>query len=150
TPQPQGQGNITGLVKDSTGKVVSGASVNLIPKFSGPILAVNGSGPSGGDGGATTIVKGFAIPTAVLHTMTDSNGAFSFSNVPAGHYEVEAFVPDVGSGHADVTVTANGTATVTLTLQKLIVPPPIGLGEVKGTVTDSSNKPVAGASVTLL
>lgn len=153
TPQPQGQGNITGVVKDSSGNVVSGASVNLVPQLKGPIFAVNGSGNSGspgsGDGGPISVIKGFAVPTAVLHTTTDSHGAFSFSNVPAGQYEAVAFVPGSEFGHADVTVTANGTATVTITLEKKVVPPPIGLGEVKGTVTDSNKKPVAGASVTL-
>ncbi|HTX14787.1 MAG TPA: carboxypeptidase regulatory-like domain-containing protein [Candidatus Baltobacteraceae bacterium] len=79
-------GTITGTVLDATGAVVSGARVKLAPV--GQSLA--------------------------RQTMTDNNGQFSFSNVPAGTFQLTATLPGFE------TQTASGTLAPGHTF---IVPP---------------------------
>ena len=54
---------------------------------------------------------------AVQTTTTDEKGEFSFTGVEVGEYNVVAGGKGVGRGHTKVSVAANGTANVSITLK---------------------------------
>ena len=88
TAPTQVTGTITGTVTAPDGTtLVSGAQVALIPAD----LASPGALPPGTN----------------LTTTTNSNGAFTLSDVPAGNYVVLAGEIGVGQTHVDLTVTAD-------------------------------------------
>jgi hypothetical protein len=90
-------GTITGTVTAPDGTtLVSGAQVALIPAD----LASLGALPPGTN----------------LTTTTNSNGAFTLSDVPAGNYVVLAGEIGVGQTHVDLTVTADPNAPLSLVL----------------------------------
>jgi hypothetical protein len=115
-----GKGTITGVVNDANGKAVAGANVRVVAPTEGankgknnasvsPIeLAKKGEGKHG--------AKGDKHP-AVAEGITDADGKFTLSNVPAGSYVVHAHLKGTGQGHTDVTVEDGKTASVTITLQ---------------------------------
>jgi hypothetical protein len=86
---PLNEPSITGTVKDSLGRALGGAQIELEAR-----------------GGAR-----------VAGTRSDSTGAFSFAQVPPGTYAVVARVPDFKPAVAIATVAAHRTAHVTLAME---------------------------------
>jgi uncharacterized protein (DUF2141 family) len=66
----------------------------------------------------TTVKHAKHHTPALMSTVTGANGSFKFTGLPPGEYKVKAHVKHQGSGKAKVSVTKNGTASVTLTLAK--------------------------------
>ena len=78
--------------------------------------------------------------------LTDAAGAFTMDNVPVGSYAVQAQRADVGSGTAQVAVTAGATATAAIVLHSSS-----NLGAIRGRVRSTvSEEPLQGALVELL
>ena len=131
-------GSVTGTVTDSKGNPLAGAVVEIGPA---PI-------PLGGSGGPTSTVIPVGPPRFVMTTTTDSNGQYSFAQVPTGTYVVSAFAKGYQeSTSAPFTVLKGSNTAPTLALT--VLPAPV-VGTVTGAVTDTSGKPIAGASVELL
>ena len=129
-------GSVSGIVTDSSGKALAGAVVQIFPPKS-PI-------PLGPTPGLPII---FPPPGSVRVTTTDSTGHYSFDKVPTGTYVVSASASGYQSAtSAPFTVSQGSNTAPTLALTAL--PPPV-IGAVSGLVTDSSSKPIAGASVEL-
>ena len=80
-------GDLTGVVKDSSGAVVANASVDT-----------------------TNLQTGFKASTT-----TNTNGEYRFINLPAGHYSVQAASGSLKGGYADIQVDINKTQTVNIT-----------------------------------
>ena len=80
-------GNINGVVKDATGAVVPGATVD-----------------------ATNLATNFKNSVT-----TNSNGEYHFIDLPAGHYKIEATSGGMKGGAADIIVTLNETKTINIT-----------------------------------
>ena len=131
-------GSVTGKVTDSKGNALAGAVVEIEPA---PV-------PLGGSGGATGTVIPVGPPRFEMTTTTDANGQYSFAQVPTGTYVVSAFAKGYqGSISAPFTVSMGSNTAPTLALTAL--PTPV-VGTVNGAVTDTSGKPIAGASVELI
>jgi len=125
-------GSVTGTVTDSAGKAIAGALVEISPVP--PPMA--GPGP---------II--FPPPGPVQIAKTDSNGQYTFDKVPTGTYVVTAWADGFQkNSSAPFTVSQGSNTAPTLALTAL--PTPV-FGTVTGAVTDSSGKPIAGASVEL-
>lgn len=91
---------------------------------------------SGGTG-----ISGASVTGAGLTATTNSSGAFTLSNVPAGSVALTASAPNYQPASETVTATAGNTTTApAMTLLS-------NLGNVTGKVTDTSNNPIVGASV---
>jgi len=90
-PSTQPTGSITVLIVDSDKNPVPGATIRL--------SAAHGAGHS---------VKGTA----------DDKGSFTFTDIPAGRYNVRASMKDVGQGRGRVELNpgAEGSASVTVTI----------------------------------
>lgn len=86
---PKHRGAISGVVVDSSGNPVGGASVLLF--------------------------DGIAIDQ-IDEDFTDSNGAFDFTRLTPGDYSLTAVAFCCGFGNASVTVTGGQTTSVTITL----------------------------------
>jgi protocatechuate 3,4-dioxygenase beta subunit len=130
-------GNVSGLVTDSSGKPIAGALVVLSPSRT---TGTGGSTDSDSD-------HVFPEPGPVQVAKTDSNGKYTFSNVPAGMYTVSAVADGFQRAtSAPCTGAAGDNSAPTLALTA--IPAPI-VGSVTGTVTDSSGKPIAGALVAI-
>ena len=69
-------GDLVGVVKDSTGAMVANATVD-----------------------ATNLQTGFKA-----NSTTNSNGEYRFTNLPAGHYSVQAASGSLKGGYADIEV----------------------------------------------
>ena len=80
-------GNVNGVVKDATGAVVPGATVD-----------------------ATNLATNFKNSVT-----TNSNGEYHFIDLPAGHYKIEATSGGLKGGVADVIVSLNETKTIYIT-----------------------------------
>ncbi len=80
-------GNVNGVVKDATGAVVPGATVD-----------------------ATNLATNFKNSVT-----TNSNGEYHFIDLPAGHYKIEATSGGLKGGVADVIVSLNETKTINIT-----------------------------------
>jgi hypothetical protein len=80
-------GDLVGIVKDSSGALVSDATVD-----------------------ATNLGTG-----QKQSTTTNSSGEYRFINLPAGHYSVQAATTGLKGGIADIEVQLNHTATANLT-----------------------------------
>jgi hypothetical protein len=163
TTPTTGSGTVSGVIKDSSDAVVSGASVTLIPKLAAPTQdnsgqngGNSGGGNSGGAGSGTSSGPGFggiglqANPFGVLHATTNSSGAFSLSDVPIGDYIVAAFKPGDGFAKSTATVTNGATTTVNISLPDTISTTPVSTGTVSGTVKDSTGAAVSGAHLSLV
>ena len=59
---------------------------------------------------------GYAIDNP-YHAVTNLDGAFTIGDLPPGTYKVKAWHPILGSQERDVTVTANGTASLEFTFE---------------------------------
>lgn len=131
-------GSVTGKVTDSKGNALAGAVVDI---ETAPI-------PLGASGGQTGTVIPVGPPRFEMTTTTDANGQYSFAQVPTGTYVVSAFAKGYqGAVSAPFTVSQGGNTAPTLALTAL--PTPV-VGTVMGAVTDTSGKPIAGASVELI
>ncbi len=80
-------GDLVGVVKDSTGAMVANATVD-----------------------ATNLQTGLKA-----NSTTNSNGEYRFTNLPAGHYSVQAASGSLKGGYADIEVTLNKTQTANIT-----------------------------------
>lgn len=86
-------------------------------------------------------IAGASVAGAGLTATTNSSGAYTLSNVPAGSVTLTASAAGFQSATETVTVTAGNTVTApAITLGS-------NLGNVTGKVTDSSNNTISGASV---
>ena len=78
------------------------------------------------------------------YTYTDENGAYQLGGVPAGQYTAVAVRPGLQSAQQAVTITANQTATLDLTMTLV----QINYGTIEGAVTDNgTNTALQGAIV---
>jgi hypothetical protein len=59
---------------------------------------------------------GYAIDNP-YYAVTDQDGSFVISDLPAGTYRIKAWHPVLGSQERDVTVQPNGTATLTFSFE---------------------------------
>jgi hypothetical protein len=109
-PTTRPTGSITVTVLDSSGKPVTGAEVRLVT-----LRAIRRATTNPSDGRP----KLRSLPTLARGT-TDSNGTFTFDNIPTGRYAVLATMRHTGHGHSRVELVpaADGpsSATVTVTL----------------------------------
>jgi hypothetical protein len=80
-------GNIVGLVRDTTGAVVPGATVD-----------------------ATNLATGFKASAT-----TNDNGQYHFVDLPAGHYKLQATSGGLKGGYEDLVVALNETRTANIT-----------------------------------
>ncbi len=80
-------GDLTGVVKDSSGAYVANGEVEI-----------------------TNLATGFKQTTK-----TNSQGEYRFVNLPAGHYSVDASSAGMKGGYRDVEVTLNKVATANIT-----------------------------------
>ena len=80
-------GDLVGTVKDASGALVAGATVE-----------------------ATSLATGFKATQT-----TNTAGEFHFVNLPPGHYSVQASAAGMKGGYQDVEVILNKTASVTIT-----------------------------------
>ncbi len=98
--EPAGKGTVTGTVLDKDGKAIADIEVRLmVPARSA------GNQPAAG---------GRVQPVA--SATTDADGKFTMKDVPAGDYAVVARSKEKGIARARVTVVADQSATVSLTL----------------------------------
>jgi hypothetical protein len=126
-----GTGSITGQVTDSQDNPIAGATVKIVR------ASADASGDTPG-----------SLSGSCITTTTDANGDYSLASVPAGTFEVVAFLAGGGEGETQVTITADQAATGNVTLQQQS--PAQNVGTVSGIVVDSNNNPVADASVGLI
>lgn len=91
-PSTQPTGSITVLVIDSDKNPVSGATIRVAPAGHAAGLSVKGT--------------------------ADDKGSFTFTDIPAGRYNVRASMKGVGQGRArvDLNPGAEGSANVTVTI----------------------------------
>ena len=80
-------GDLTGVVKDSSGAYVANADIEI-----------------------TNLATGFKQTTK-----TNGQGEYRFSNLPAGHYSVDAAGTGMKGGYRDIEVTLNKVATANIT-----------------------------------
>src|ERR1035437_4337519 len=80
-------GNIVGVVRDTTGAVVPGATVD-----------------------ATNLATGFKASAT-----TNDNGQYHFVDLPAGHYKLQATSGGLKGGYEDLVVALNETRTANIT-----------------------------------
>ena len=132
----------TGLQGQGTGVLVTGQSVNInislgaSGTINGVVMKADGVTPVGG--GVTVTLSGSTYAT----TATDPVGRFSFTFVPLGAFTIDATDSNGNHGRTSGNLYATGQ-TVGANVAYL------GRGTVAGAVTDSSNNPAPGASVTL-
>src|SRR5208283_2190681 len=80
-------GDLVGVVKDTTGAVVSGATLE-----------------------ATNLANGFKASVK-----TNANGEYHFIDLPVGHYKLQATSGGLKGGFGDVTISLNETRTANIT-----------------------------------
>ncbi len=129
-----GYQNASQNVTVTAGSTTSASTIQLAPINPGGITGSVVDSKGNGVAGATVTGAGLSV-------ITDSNGAYTFTNVPAGTVTLVASAPSFQSASENVTVTAgNTTSAPAMTLAS-------NLGNVTGKVTDSSNNPLTGATV---
>jgi len=133
--------SLSGYQSSSQTATVTVASTTTVAPLQ---LAPNNPGMITGHvaAGNGAAISGASVTGAGLTSMTDANGAYTLANVPAGAITLMASAPGFQTATESVTVTAGNTVTApTITLAS-------NLGNVTGTVTNSSNTPIQGATVT--
>jgi uncharacterized repeat protein (TIGR01451 family) len=99
------------------------------------------------DSGNNIVGAQVATNPTTTFTLTDANGNFTITNVPAGSVTVIATKEGFGADAEQVTVTAGGTVNVNLVLTAGAVS---DTGILSGIVVRSNGSPVAGAPVEIL
>lgn len=97
--EPVGAGKVIGKVRKGEDPVASVKVVLAKPPVKGAAPTPDGKKPK---------------PEVVAETQTDADGAFTFADVPAGHYMVIAGDKTVGMGRTKVTVKAGETVSVNI------------------------------------
>ena len=121
-------------VRVTAGADTSVPAIQLTPVSPGSITGSVVDTKGNGIGGAS-------IAGAGLTVSTNTSGAYTLSNVPAGSVTLTASAAGFQSATETVTVIAGGTITApAITLAS-------NLGNVTGKVTDPSNNPMSGISV---
>lgn len=119
-------GSITGIVTDS---------ITGLPIFHANVVAMRTN-----------------VPGMGAHALTDSNGVYTITNLPAGNYTVKASACSyrVKLYPSPVAVIAGQTtADINFALAPIVTPPPPGSGSITGVVTDSlTGLPIFNAMVT--
>ncbi len=87
-----------------------------------------------------TAISGATVSYTGGSVTTDSNGAYTLSNMQAGAVSITAAATGYQSSTQTVTVTANTTATANFTLSATV-------GTISGTVTNSTGTGISGATV---
>lgn len=116
--------------------VSGGATLNFQLSTAGKITVNVVTSAGAPANGATVNITGGVIATNITGT-TNTSGLFASNWIPIGNYSVAV----TNAGSKTVTAVTGQTSTVTFNQQS--VPP----GTVAGTVTDSANNPLNGASV---
>ena len=112
------------------------------------IIQISGTQPTTGSFSGTVTdasnapIAGATVSYSGGSTTTTSTGTYSFASVAAGTYNVTASQTGYTSQTASVTVTAGQNATQNFQLTATST-----TGSFSGTVTDASNAPIAGATV---
>jgi phosphatidylinositol-3-phosphatase len=97
------------------------------------------------DGSSGAALAGATVSYNGGSTTTDNNGAYSFSNVPAGSYSLTASLSGYSSQSSTTTVTSGSTSTLDFQLAPAA---PGGNGTLTGRVTNaSSGAGISGATV---
>jgi len=136
----------TGYLSDSGSliRVNPGVSVSLDVALTPELAAagtVSGTVASVEDG---TPISGVSVTVGSLSDTTDSLGAFEIVGVPEGEQTLSFEKPAYAPASETVTVVANGSHRVDVTMES------ISVGTVSGTVVDSRNgSGIAGVSVFL-
>jgi hypothetical protein len=130
----QGYQNGSQSVTAAAGSSTSVPTIQLAPTNPG---AITGSVVDN----ARTGIAGATVTGTGLTTATDSNGAYTLANVPAGPVTLTASANGFQPASESVTVTAGNTTTApAMTLLS-------NNGNLTGKVFDSSNNPTSGATV---
>lgn len=115
--KPAAGASIQGKVVDADGQPVAGAEVRVIPapqvkphkeKLEGPVHP-NPDKPEKKEKPEK--------PKPVAETVTDANGAFSLTGIPAGDYVIQANAKGKGNGKAKVTLADGQVQQITLELK---------------------------------
>ncbi|HEY6967677.1 MAG TPA: carboxypeptidase regulatory-like domain-containing protein [Candidatus Angelobacter sp.] len=140
---PAGSSTITASLSgynSASTQVTVVAGQNAVPALQ--LAPINPGAITGSvvDSGAHPIT-GAAVRGDGLTVMTNSSGSYTLNNVPAGSVTLTASAAEFQQATETVTVTAgNTTAAPAMTLAS-------NLGNVTGTVTDTSNNAIARATV---
>jgi len=112
-------------------EIKGGATATLDISLQKPASTTTGTlkgrvvdGSNTGIAGVTVSYGGRGKPAGRGAAATDSNGFFSFAEVPAGDYRVQAGKEGYVGNYADVTVTAGEEANTTIVLQAVPAPTP--------------------------
>ena len=108
-------GNVKGTINGTDGKPAANVDVKL---FKVETQGRRGKNATSLDSGSDTgkAKKGKQQP--VQTTSTDDKGQFTFSAVPVGNYRIVAGGKTEGHGNARVSVSANNTSNVMITLKQ--------------------------------
>jgi len=115
---------VTGTVKDSTGKLTPGVIIKLFKVTNNPGQEIGGRGGSGGGGGKrdafgtpeTIELQGNKFGQMVGTATTDQNGAYIFKSVKPGSYRYMAGNPRT-TGYAGGTFDVAAGQNMTLEIQ---------------------------------
>lgn len=124
--------------------VTVSANTTTTQNFSLTAVSTTGS-VSGTITDATTgnAISGASVSAGGQNTTTAGNGSYTLNNVPSGNQTVSVTATNYASGGGSVTVNAGQT---TSGANFSLTPNP---GTISGTVTDSSNHPLQGATVAI-
>ena len=112
-------GDIKGTVNGTDGKPAANVEVKLFKVGGeGENPGRRGKGAAAADSGADTGKGKRAKQQAVQSTNTDDKGQFSFSGVAVGNYRLAAGGKTQGRGNARISVSANSTSNVMITLKQ--------------------------------
>ena len=109
------KGTLTGIVKDADGNAAAGAQVQLFHPMERPQRRAGGEGEK-----KSEAEKGRGKgerPQPVSSAVTDNEGKFTLSDIPAGKYVVRARIKQVGMARQPIEVKSGESATVELQLQ---------------------------------
>jgi protocatechuate 3,4-dioxygenase beta subunit len=132
-----GSGNVTGTVKDGAGQPTEGAAVSIFMDWEAMQRKVQAQGGRGMDWMAMQALQDPKVSSR-LTAVTDMQGKFAITGVPAGMYQLTAIWGPLQATHAEaLDVAARAPAHAYLVLGE-------GLS-IEGVVLDGDDKPVPGA-----